>query len=87
MQGLDSTHIPPSPRNGMEGGKAGSRLGSVARKVEAFFVVYRDHVAWVHALMFLCFLALLAVPPFLPDPPENATPISHFTEFANYVMW
>jgi polyferredoxin len=44
-------------------------------------------MAWLHVLMFGVFLALILVPAFLPDPAEDATPVSDFTTFANYAMW
>ena len=59
----------------------------VATGTEAFFVRHRDHLVWVHLFMFVAFLALIVVPLFLPDPPEDATPLSHFTTFANYAIW
>lgn len=55
--------------------------------VEEFFVRHRERLAWVHATMFLAFLALMVVPLLLPDPPEDSTPLTHFTTFANYVLW
>lgn len=55
--------------------------------VEAFFVRHRDRLVWVHGAMFLAFVVLMVVPLLLPDPPEDSTPLSHFTTFANYVLW
>jgi len=65
----------------------GSRLRSAAAAIEAFFVRHRRKLKWVHAAMFVSFLAVIVVPLLLPDPPEDATPLNHFTVFANYVMW
>ncbi len=59
----------------------------VEKKVEAFFVAHRKKLIWLHALMFCFFVALLVIPLFLPDPAEDATPLSDFTSFANYIMW
>ncbi|MFK5894769.1 MAG: 4Fe-4S binding protein, partial [Pseudomonadota bacterium] len=59
----------------------------LAGKIEAFFVHYRKKLVWVHALMFCFFVIVLVVPLFLPDPTENATPLSDFTSFSNYMMW
>jgi hypothetical protein len=59
----------------------------LAGRIEAFFVHHRDRLVWVHGTMFLFFLVLLLLPLFLGEPPEDATPLSHFTTFANYAMW
>lgn len=59
----------------------------VAQKLETIFVVYRDHIVWVHGLMFCGFLALIALPPFLPNPAIGATPFTDFTLLANFLMW
>lgn len=37
--------------------------------------------------MFVVFIAIMVVPLLLPDPPESATPLIHFTAFANYAVW
>jgi polyferredoxin len=55
--------------------------------IEAFCVRHRDKLLWVHATMFVLFLAIIVVPLFLPDPPESATPFTHYTTFANYLLW
>ncbi len=55
--------------------------------VEGFFVRQRDRLVWVHGAMFSLFLCVLFVPLALPEPPENATPFSHFTTFASYGLW
>lgn len=59
----------------------------LAHRVETFFLVHRDRLAYVHAFMFVVFLSVVLVPAFLPEPPEDATPWTHFTTFSNYVMW
>lgn len=37
--------------------------------------------------MFVAFLAVIALPLFLPEPPESATLLTHYTSFANYLLW
>ena len=59
----------------------------IAGPVEAFFVRQRDRLVWLHAGMFLFFLAVTFLPLFLPEAAENATPLNDFTRFANYAMW
>lgn len=58
-----------------------------AAVVEAFFVRYRAQLVWVHIAAFFCFLAIMVIPLLLPDPPDDSTPFTHFTTFANYVLW
>ena len=58
-----------------------------AAVIERFFVRYRDQLVWVHMAMFIAFLILLFVPPFLSEPAELATPLTHFTKTANYLIW
>lgn len=58
-----------------------------SQAVEAFFVRHRDRLVWLHAAMFALFLAVIVVPLFLPDPPETATPWTHYSVFANWLLW
>ena len=59
----------------------------LALRIEAFFVRYRDQLIWAHSGMFIFFLAVVLLPLFLGEPPEDSTPLSHFTTFANFAMW
>ncbi len=63
------------------------RQPGLAAQIEAFFVRHRNRLIWVHATMFLFFLAVIVLPLFISEAPEDATPLSHFTVFANYAMW
>lgn len=65
----------------------GSAIKRLAMRIEIFFFEHRGKLKFVHAGMFVFFLAVVVGPVFLPDPPEHATPLTHFTTFANYVMW
>jgi len=60
---------------------------SPTKKVEAFFVRFRERLVWVHVTTFLGFLSLILLPLFLPEPLENDTALDHFTIMANYPMW
>ncbi|MCK5876289.1 MAG: 4Fe-4S binding protein, partial [Candidatus Marithrix sp.] len=63
-------------------------FAKLANKIEYFFFRYRFILNIVHVIMFFVFLALLFLPLFLSEPPEDgATPLSHFTLFVNYAMW
>lgn len=59
----------------------------VTRSIESFFVRHRDRLVWLHAAMAIVFLAVIVVPVFLPDPPGDATPLTHWTTFANFALW
>jgi polyferredoxin len=37
--------------------------------------------------MFVAFLAIIVGPLLLPDPPEQATPLTDFSEFAGFALW
>jgi len=60
---------------------------SLVRLIEAFFVSQRERLVWVHVVMFFVFMSLIFLPVFLSEPSEQAGPLDHFTEFANYAMW
>lgn len=60
---------------------------AIAQIVEAFFVRHRERLVWLHLAMAAIFLAVIVVPVFLPDPPGDATPLSHWVTFANYALW
>lgn len=59
----------------------------IARSIETFFLVHREKLAYVHAVMFLLFLIVILGPLFVGEAPESAGPFDHLTPFANYVMW
>jgi len=60
---------------------------TVIKQVEALFVNHRELLVWVHVVMFFVFVSLIFLPVFLSEPSEQAGPLDHFTEFANYAMW
>ena len=59
----------------------------VTRTIEAFFVRHRDRLVWLHAAMAVVFVLVIGLPVFLPDPPGDATPLTHWNTFANYALW
>lgn len=67
--------------------RQGARTTPASETVEAFFVRHRGKLVWVHAAMSILFLAVIVAPLFLPDPPETATPWTHYTTFANWLLW
>lgn len=67
--------------------RQGARTSRASERVEAFFLRHRDRLLWLHAAMFVLFLAVIVLPLLLPDPPESATPWTHFTRLANWLLW
>ncbi|CAA7614995.1 Polyferredoxin [Magnetospirillum sp. LM-5] len=55
--------------------------------LEAFLVAHRHRLVWLHAAMAVVFVAIILVPVFLPDPPGDSTPLTHWTSFANFALW
>lgn len=62
-------------------------MPGITRRVEAFFVRHRERLVWLHLTMAAIFVAVIGVPVFLPDPPGDATPLTHWVTFANYALW
>ncbi|MBF0180259.1 MAG: 4Fe-4S binding protein [Magnetococcales bacterium] len=56
-------------------------------RVEHFLALRRNWFPVWQLLTLVVFIALVFVPAFLPEPPENATPWNNFTRFAIYAMW
>ena len=78
----------PTPQpEGTGATDAGPRVTPLTTAVENFFIRHRERLVWLHAAMFVAFLAIIAFPLFLPEPPESATPLTHYTTFANYLLW
>ena len=63
------------------------RLPRLAAFIEDLFVHHRDRLVWLHAIFFVFFLAVIFLPLWLPEPPQDATPLNNFTAFSIYVMW
>jgi polyferredoxin len=91
--------LPPVSQGGQETGyfqgipvtlngrtRAG-RLPRLAGFIEQIFVRHRDRLAWVHAVFFVLFLALIFLPLLLPEAPEDATPLNNFAAFSIYLLW
>lgn len=86
MISAEGRRLRPSP----DSNKSRATPGLVARfagAIESFFVRLRPYLPWVHAAMCVVFVVIMVVPLLLPDPPESATPLTHFTTFANYAVW
>lgn len=62
-------------------------MNSIAKTIEDFFIMNRDKFGYIHAGMFVVFLILIIIPPFLPLPSEDATTWNNFTLFARFLIW
>jgi Polyferredoxin len=76
---MSERHIPQS-----EYGRLSTRL---AGPIESFFVHHIRWLPWIHAVMFVVFVTLILVPPFLADPAETDGPFDHLTVFSNLAIW
>ncbi|MBF0427475.1 MAG: 4Fe-4S binding protein [Magnetococcales bacterium] len=86
MESAYVSPLPPPPRPDRRQSVEHRRPYWVVR-VEHFFALHRGYFPLWQLLTLFVFIALIFVPPFLSEPPENSTPLSHFTTFAIYVMW
>lgn len=57
------------------------------KKIETFFYHHRNKLVFVHASMFLFFLALLVIPLFSPPALYNAKFWNNFNEFSQFMVW
>jgi polyferredoxin len=61
-----------------------SRLASV---IERTLVQRPGVVSTTHWAMIIFYLALILLPPWLPAPPEHASPLSNFVSFSRFLIW
>ena len=63
-------------------------LGSgLAARIELAFLRHPRVLPALHLCMILVYLTLILVPPFLPAPPEDATPFTSVVRFSQFVFW
>ena len=62
-------------------------MPQMTRSAESFFVRHRHRLPWIHAAMFVAFVLLLLVPPFMPLPAEQDGALDSYRLFANTVLW
>lgn len=79
--------IPIIPVQSLEHTEATESSTPIRDAVEGFFVRYRHLLIWVHLAAFVVFVVVITLPLFLSEAPETATPLTHFTTFANYLIW
>ncbi len=61
-----------------------SRLAGV---IERTLVQHPGVISTTHWVMVAFYLTLILVPPWMPTPPENASPLSNFVSFSRFVIW
>lgn len=74
---------PCRPQTG-KGDKVGQTMTAT---IERFLVAHRDKFVYVHITMFILFLLLYLVPPFLPLPADGATPWNNYFLFVKFAVW
>lgn len=65
----------------------GSDRSALEKRLEQFLVKHRDKFAWIHFTMFLAFVLFYLIPPFLPLPAEDATPLDDYFLFVKFAVW
>ncbi|MDH3973092.1 MAG: 4Fe-4S binding protein [Deltaproteobacteria bacterium] len=63
------------------------KRGPIEKGLEKFLVKNRDKFAYIHFAMFIVFLLFYLVPPFLPLPAEDATPLDNYFLFVKFAVW
>ncbi len=62
-------------------------FNKLAHKIEDIITANRRIIVCIHWVMFLLFIALILIPPFLQNPPEDATALNNFTLFVKFILW
>lgn len=58
-----------------------------AAAVESRILRRLHWLPWVHATMFVAFVLVILVPPFLPEPEPESGPLDHLALFSNVALW
>jgi polyferredoxin len=59
----------------------------LAARIEAVFVRRPRMLVGLHAFMVVLYVALIALPPLLPEPPADATVLTSFVRFSQFAIW
>lgn len=62
-------------------------MNDIARLIEDFFVRNRERFIYVHIGMFVVFMALILIPPFLSLPAEDDAIWNNFTLISRFLIW
>lgn len=60
---------------------------TLAGRIEEAVIHHPRIVAGIRWFMIAFYLALILAPPWLPAPEENASPLSNFVSFSQFVIW
>ena len=82
VDGLDPTASVPPPRPLTPQPDQG-----LAEHIEQVVLRHPWVLPGLHLFMILFYLSLILIPPFLPKPPEDATPFTNFVRFSQFVFW
>lgn len=64
-----------------------NRKSGLAVMIENVMYQHKNKLVFVHASMFLLFLAMIVIPVILPQPAEDSTTFTHFTLFSQFILW
>lgn len=59
----------------------------LADRIERAFLRRPWLLRGLHLLLILFYLSMILIPPFLPGPPEDATPFTSFVRFSQFIFW
>src|SRR3989338_360869 len=62
-------------------------MNNVAGLIENFFVRNRERFGYIHMGMFVVFMALIFIPPFLSLPAEDDAIWNNFTLISRFLIW
>jgi hypothetical protein len=78
---------PQSQGNGSSSATPVGTGSGLATRIEAALLGHPRLLPRLHLLMVFLYLMLILVPPFLPRPPEDATPFTNFVRFSQFIFW
>jgi polyferredoxin len=67
--------------------RLGIRHKNLARLIEQFVLQHPRGFGWLQVGMIVLYLALIVIPPFLPEPSASATALTSFVRFSQFVIW
>jgi hypothetical protein len=87
VRGLSQIYGPKAVESGLSPVYSRYEMRTIREQIERFLVRNRENFGYIHLCMFILFLTLFFIPPFLPAPPEDAKPWNNFVLFAKFAVW